>query len=425
MRWLIYGLVALTAAVFFAIFTKDNPGYVMLAYNEWSIEMSAVLLAVLLTALFVALYYTIRFLLGLKAIPGRTLGWQATRKGTKAHEGLSRGLLTLAEGKWAEAEKILIKIAPNSKTPVLIYLGAARAAHGLGAMKKRDAFLLEAKKIAREQKYPKVVDVAIGITQAELLFLQGQYEQSLVVLRELRNVAPKNKHILLLLVKANKKLDNWERIRDLLPEISKQKIMTYDEMYELSSKCHYMLLIEAGHSDDVGDVLNVWERVPKDQRAEKKFILTFCQLLIEKNNTGPAESLLKNAVNKSWDTDLVYMYGLVNGTNAASQLSYAESWIVGHDTDPDLMLTLGRLCLRNQLWGKAIEFLEICINHHGRPEAYYILARLLERMGEKDRALALFLQGLGESVEKTDIMLPKQAEPEELEPPKRLTIINV
>ena len=424
MKWLIYILLALTAAVSVALFTKDDSGYVMLAYGRWSIEMSVVLLIVLIAAIFAGLYYTIRFLVGLKEIPGRARGWQATRKGAKANDGLSGGVLALAEGKWKEAERTLIKFVDDSQTPILNYLAAARAAHNAAEYKKRDAYLQQAQKITGAQKKSGSAAVAVTVMQAELQFLQGQFDQSLALLEELRKAVPKNNSVMLLLVRLYKKQKDWEKLRDLLPDLRKKKVVADDELYPLTIECHYELLLKAGHADDVGVVLKAWEGVPREYRTHKKLIMVYCQQLLDKNSSEPAESLLNNAINKAWDTELVYMFGQINGANAALQLKHAEAWLVNHDKDPDLMLSLGRLCLRNQLWGKAKEYLEISIHHDGRPEAYYILARLLESLGDKDTALDLYQQGLGKSVVLTDIVLPKQPEPEDVDTPHRLTIIK-
>ena len=424
MKWLISILLALTAAVSVALFTKDDSGYVMLAYGQWSIEMSAVLLIVLIAAAFVALYYTIRFLVGLKDIPARARGWRATRKCAKANDGLSRGLLALAEGKWKEAERTLIKFVDDSQTPILNYLAAARAAHNSAEYKKRDAYLRQAQKITGTQKKSGSASVAVTVMQAELQFLQGQFDQSMTLLEELREVVPKNNSVMLLLVRLYKKQGDWEKLRDLLPDLRKKRVMADDEMYPLTIECHYELLIKAGHADDVGVVLKAWEGVPKEHRTHKKLIMAYCQQLVDKNSSEPAESLLNNAINKSWDTELVYLFGQINGADAALQLKHAEAWLASHDKDPDLMLALGRICLRNQLWGKAKEYLDVSIHHDGRPEAYYILARLLERLGEKEKALGLYQQGLGKSVELADLTLPKNTDADEAESPQRLTIIN-
>ena len=46
--------------------------------------------------------------------------------------------------------------------------------------------------------------------------------------------------------------------------------------------------------------------------------------------------------------------------------------------DPVLLLAASRLCMQNQLWGKARGYLEACIGRNGPPQAYRELGQLLE-----------------------------------------------
>ncbi|WP_442957724.1 heme biosynthesis protein HemY, partial [Polaromonas sp.] len=66
-----------------------------------------------------------------------------------------------------------------------------------------------------------------------------------------------------------------------------------------------------------------------------------------------------------------------------------------HPKDADLLLTLGRLCVQNQLWGKAKEYFESSLVFQRHPETCAELARLLTQLGEVERSNRLFQEGLG------------------------------
>ena len=159
-------------------------------------------------------------------------------------------------------------------------------------------------------------------------------------------------------------------------------------------------------------------------KNNRQLVLTYAEKLAAKDAGESVEPLLKLAISKSWDPDMVALFGVVNSGNAKRQLKTAESWIDGHENDPVLMLALGRLCLRNQLWGKARDYLEVSVHNQGPAEAYYILARLLETLGEKDKALVLYQSGLANSVDVPDIDLPKITDAEEAITQQRLKIIS-
>ena len=62
--------------------------------------------------------------------------------------------------------------------------------------------------------------------------------------------------------------------------------------------------------------------------------------------------------------------------------------------DPDLLLTVARLCLRNELWGKARSYLESVLSYRPTPEAYQVYGKLLNQLGESDAAADAYRDGL-------------------------------
>ena len=89
------------------------------------------------------------------------------------------------------------------------------------------------------------------------------------------------------------------------------------------------------------------------------------------------------------------LYGIVEGKDSAHQLKKAENWLRNHGEDADLLLTAARLCLRNELWGKARSYLETVIAIRPTPDAYQEYGRLLSQLGEGDAAADAYRSGLG------------------------------
>ena len=71
-----------------------------------------------------------------------------------------------------------------------------------------------------------------------------------------------------------------------------------------------------------------------------------------------------------------------------------EKLLADHPDDPTLLLTLGRLSLRAQLWGKARGYLEACIGRNGPAQAYRELGQLLERCMSRSKAIEVYRRGL-------------------------------
>ncbi|MDH3280584.1 MAG: tetratricopeptide repeat protein, partial [Gammaproteobacteria bacterium] len=80
-----------------------------------------------------------------------------------------------------------------------------------------------------------------------------------------------------------------------------------------------------------------------------------------------------------------------------------------HGDDPHLLLSLARICIANELWGKARSYLETSIAKHGPAEAYQELGRLLEQLGEPQKALSYYRKGLETAAPKEINPLPAPA----------------
>ena len=117
-----------------------------------------------------------------------------------------------------------------------------------------------------------------------------------------------------------------------------------------------------------------------------------------------AENLLFDVIRQDWDNSYVTRYGLLKTSYPEKQLERAEVWLKQYGSSPALYLCLGRLCLRNQLWGKARAYLQQCLDLEENADACAELAKLLEYLGEKEEALIFYRRGLMQLVEKTEIL---------------------
>jgi HemY protein len=61
---------------------------------------------------------------------------------------------------------------------------------------------------------------------------------------------------------------------------------------------------------------------------------------------------------RAWTAQLVETYGLLDGDGLEARLRRAEAWLDTHPHDATLLLTLGRISARLQLYGKARQYLQ-------------------------------------------------------------------
>jgi HemY protein len=387
MKFLVTLLISLIAAVTLGLVLVKEPGYVLIGYGEWTLETTVSLLVFTLLLGFAGLYMVLRFFAGLKRAPQRLRHWEARRKALRARNNLNRGLIELAEGNWVTAEKRLLKHATDSESPLLNHLAAARAAQQQGAHERRDHYLRLA-----HQGMPDA-DIAVGLTQAELQIAHRQMEQALATLTHLRTLAPRHAYVLQMLMHLYERLQDWEHLRDLLPELRKRGVLEDAAADQLEVRLHCELLAQAVRGRDAELLRDAWNRVPRRLLQNADLVFAYATQLHGQGDDVAAEDLLRTALKKSWDDRLVDLYGRLQG-DATQQLNSGEEWLRSHDRNPILLLALGRLAMRSSLWGKARGYLEAGIGIAPTVESYQLLGALAEQLNETDLATQCYRQGM-------------------------------
>jgi HemY protein len=374
-------ILVLIVSAFAASFLLADPGYVVINFRGYLIEMSVPVLIALFILTIIAAWMTMK----LFRAP-RKLGEAAGRYRTsRAGQRLTRGVIEVAEGNFAKGERLLGRAADVSDAPLLNYLQAARAAHLLGQDERRDRWLRQA-----YENLPEAAN-AVLLTQAELQLDQAQYEPALATLRQIEENSPNHSHALALLGKLYYRLEDWSHLSEILPKLRKFGRLDDATLTKWSLRVHQEHLESAADGETV---IAIWKKVPKGQKADIGLLETYYGSLIRTGLHDKAEKDLAVDLRREWRSELVKLFGIVNGSDAPRQLKKAENWLKNHSDDADLLLAAARLCLRNELWGKARSYLETVISIRPTPEAYQEYGRLLNRLGEGDAAGDAYRAGL-------------------------------
>lgn len=386
MKWLFTAFLILLAAVLLGLLAYQDPGYVLISRGQTTLEMSLSLFASIVVIGFLLLYFLIRTLVRGWHVPGRLRRWRQLRRRRKARHSSNRGLIELAEGKWRRAERALINHAKDSDTPLLNYLSAARAAQKQHAHERRDHYLSLAHNSAPG------ADIAVELTQAELQLAHGQLEQALASLMHLQSLAPRHPHVLYLLAQLYEQLHSWGDLQALLPQLDKYKILSETEHDQLSKKVYLNLLQMNQHKAE--SLNNIWQQLPRDLRHDQALIEEYARHLIDLAQHDTAEAILREAIKRDYNNELVRLYGLARSGTPERQLQQAEHWLKGRENNANLLLTLGRLARRCELWGKARSYLEASLSNHELAETYRELGQLLDKLNEREQAAEYYRKGL-------------------------------
>ena len=375
-------VVVLILSAIAAHFLLGDPGYVAITFRGYLIEMSVPVL-IGLAVLLVIIVWLVRRVIQAPRLIGEAAGrYRSGRAGVK----LTRGMIEVAEGNFARGEKLLARAASTSDTPLFNYLQAARAAHLQGKDDRRDEWL----KLAYEHT-PEAAN-AVLLTQAEFQLDREQYEQALATLRRIEENSKDHSHALALLGRLYFRLEDWAALAQILPRLEKQGRVKRETLDKWAVRVRTENFATAADGEAV---LAEWRSLPKRLKDDIAVLEAYYEALMRVGLHDKAEKDLSAALKAEWRTPLVRLYGRVEGPDATKQLKRAEGWLAKRGEDTDLLLAAARLCLRNELWGKARSYLETVIALRPSAEAYQEYGRLLTRLGETDAAADAYRDGLG------------------------------
>lgn len=380
-------ITVLTIATAIGVIIHQDPGYAFFSYGNWTIEMPLWIM-VFLFVLTVTISLFVLWILNAFFSGTRTVKYLWKRRQEhNARIQTYRGLLELAEGHWQKAERYLTQSAPYSETPLLNYLSAAQAAEEGGSIERRDRYLQLALDASAGS------DVAVRLTQAQLQLKHGELDASVRNLQRLHQEAPKHPKVLRLLCTLYEAMNQWQALFALLPAIKKSQALPKELIERLELKA-YPALLPLTAEKGTRALMRFWQECPIIIQSTPSFVLTYAKILIKQGAPDEAESVIRGYLKKSWDSELAHLYGLVQGKAPKKQLSFAETLLPEHLSDPWLRLTLGRLYIRNQLWGKAREHLEQGLTIKALPETYAELGALMEQLGLPEKRDEYYKKGL-------------------------------
>jgi len=384
--------ILLLASVGLGVLLKQDPGYLLIAIHHWTIETTLWIALTGLVLTFCTLHLLLLFLHKIVSLPKTWSDWRLEHRRQSAQAKTRQGLIEFSEGHWLQAKNHLIKALPDTDTPLLNYLTAARAAQEIGDNKLRDDYLREAQQSMPEAK------IAVELTQAQLQLANRQWEQALATLRHLQDLAPHHPYVLKLLMHLYEEVKDWPQLIALLSDLKRNDVVSGEAYQELQQHAYLQALNDLIRQDQCQILESFIEKLPKNLVNDVGLVSAYSQYLLNKHNAPKAEALLRRCLRKNFSTRLITLYGLTNGHD--DQLNFAESLLQQHPHSAALFLCLGRLSTTKQLWGKAKTYFEQSLDAHVSPEAYMALGTLLLELNDAAGACVAFQKGLELSLQK-------------------------
>lgn len=381
--------LALLLGAAVASFALQDAGYLLLVWGDWRLEVRSLVLGVLVLVLvLVALTALLRVAFDLGRTPGRTLRWHRRRRSERIDDSLHQGYAQLAAGRWRTAEHSFLVHADKSGMPLLHYLGAAEAARRQGAPERSERYFARAYSAAPQD------DLAIGIAEARALHEAGDSARARERLQALDQQHPDEDIVLRMLHEIDVETGHWAAVLQRLPRLHKRAGVPAYEIAQLELQAHAGRLRELGAAQDLASVQAHWADLSRRLQREPALVLEYVRALERCQQQALAAEQAASCLDRNWDAALVREFGLIDSGDTGAQIERAEGWLGAHRDDPVLLLTLGRLCRRQNLLARARAYLEDSVARDASPETCRELGELLLRMDDTRAAAGWLVQGL-------------------------------
>jgi len=385
MRGLFWLLAVFAAAVALALAGRLGEGYVLVVYPPWRVEISLLLSVLALTAAFAVAYLAVRLISHTLALPAQVRAFRERRKREQAQSALADALQCYFEGRYARAEKTAALAWEAGSAPGIAALIAARSAHQLREFERRGQWL------ERAEAAGESLHAARLLTQAELALDERDFVGARNALRSMHGTGPRHIAAALMQLRAERGAQNWEEVLRLASLLAKRGALAPAIAEEHRVQAQIELL--ARESGERAQLEARLRRIPSSELAHPRVAAAAARRAAALGDATLARELIERSLGAEWNTALTVLYGDIDRLDAdkrqaeaRARIERAERWLRDHAEDPQLLATLGRLCMAAELWGKAQNYLEASLAFAPSRVAHMELARLAEREGRTAEA---------------------------------------
>ncbi|WP_028226124.1 heme biosynthesis protein HemY [Paraburkholderia ferrariae] len=382
-RGLLWLAILFVIAVALATVGRFDAGQVVFVYPPYRVDVSLNLFIVGVVVAFLLLYAILRFVRNVVTMPRRVAAYRARMRTEKANAALRDAVGNLYAGRFSRAEKAARDSLAEEKNQGAAGLIAASAAHRLHEYARRDEWL-------GQVEDPELQEARLMAT-ADMRADGRDADGALAALTEMRTQGGRRIHAQQIALRAQQQLKNWSEVLKLVKTLEKREALHPAVAVRLRQLAAENLLRDRRHNADA--LLELWHALSPVERHSPRLADCAAELLIALDRQNDARKIVEEALAQNWDARLLRRYPDTSGSDALPLIQKAEAWRKDRPEDGDLLFALGRLCLKQQLWGKAQSFLEAALksadatrNEPLKIRSHRALARLHEQLGDSGKA---------------------------------------
>ena len=376
MRALLWALGVFAAAVAVSLLVEDE-GYVIVVAPPWRIEASLILALAAFLGAFVALYLLLRVVSHTLRLPVHVRAFRARQREIGVHKATVAALQALLEGRYGRVESLASELWERGDEKAVAALLGARAAHRRRDRERRDEWL------ERAAAEPEWRNARLAL-KAELLAEERRFEEARAAILELHAKGLRHVATLSLLLRCEQALGNWDEVIHLATLLDKREALPAEALESIITGARAAQIARV--ANDAAGLAEYWRGVPGPERVRPRVAAEAARAFSQLGNYASARRALEDALQAQWDSELAALYAEAGGSDALARIERAEQWLSDHPHDAQLLLSLGRLCIQAELWGKAESYLQASLAAQPSRDAHIALAGLYSRIGRPEDA---------------------------------------
>lgn len=380
-RTALWVLVLAVVAVALALAGRYGAGYVVFVVPPWRADTSVMLYVILQLVLFAVAYLLIQVAVKAYRLPRQLRKSKAEHEKLKARNVLLESLQLLFSGQFGSAEAKARSAMQHDETRDMGAAIAAWAAYEGGNSGAALPYLDQ----IRGDGSARMRDA----TKAYMLLADGKATDALALLKDLAASDPKNPGVLKMKVEAEMAGNAWEDVLITLAPLTRSGMLPPGAAQQIRLNAEINLIKSKPANPQA--IIDAWKAFAAESRFDTGMVATVARRLLALGCGEEAKSVIEEAIEErgtdGWDSQLAAIYADCKTESTLAQIERAERWLRQHARDPELLATLGKLCMRQALWGKAQSYLEASVALQPSLDAHMTLARLMEKLGRTDEAI--------------------------------------
>jgi len=392
----LFWLLALAAlAIGVSLLGELSDGYVLWVVPPWRVEISFNLYVLAQAIILVVVYLLLRAISVTLGMPRAVAEYRVRRARRRDERAANDALRLFWEGRYSQALKSAERVeatkvgagetAAHEAHPVrgetaagIAALVGLKSAHALRDARRIVEWRARAEGLRAGWRTARLMaTMRIALDARDFAAAQEALDQ--LGTKERRQISVQR-----LALRLAQGRGDWAELLRLARLLEKHHALTAEQARPLRLSAQRGLLDSL--RDDPAQLMRHWRAMAAGERRDIRLARQATQALAAADACAECAEIVEDFLAEQWDPSLLADYAACPTGDVLGRIAHCEKWLNEHPDEGELLLALGRLCARQQLWGKAQSYLEASLAVAPGCAAHVELARLFDTLERTDEA---------------------------------------